>query len=111
MENRGGASGNIGAEAVAKSAADGYTLLVTAPPPLTTNAALYKSLPFDPATDFAPVALLATVPIVLMVHPSRAREERAGADRAGQGQARHAQFRLVRHRLDQSSGGRASEDA
>lgn len=70
VENRAGASGNIGAEVVATSAADGYTLLVTAPPPLTTNVALYKSLPFDPTTAFAPVALLATVPIVLMVHPS-----------------------------------------
>jgi tripartite-type tricarboxylate transporter receptor subunit TctC len=70
VENRAGASGNIGAELVATSVADGYTLLVTAPPPLTTNVALYKSLPFDPATAFAPVALLATVPIVLMVHPS-----------------------------------------
>src|SRR5215813_6465369 len=66
VENRGGAGGNIGADAVAKSSADGYTLLVTAPPALTTNAALYKSLPFNPETDFAPVALLATVPIVLM---------------------------------------------
>jgi tripartite-type tricarboxylate transporter receptor subunit TctC len=70
VENRGGAGGNIGAEAVAKSAPDGYTLLVTAPPPLSTNIALYKSLPFDPAMDFAPVALLATVPIVLMVNPT-----------------------------------------
>src|SRR5215468_11256104 len=70
VENRGGAGGNIGAEAVAKSAPDGYTLLVTAPPPLSTNVALYKSLQFDPAKDFAPVALLATVPIVLMVNPS-----------------------------------------
>ncbi len=70
VENRAGAGGNIGAEAVANAAADGYTLLVTAPPPLTTNLALYKSLPFDPVTAFAPVALLATVPIVLMVHPS-----------------------------------------
>jgi tripartite-type tricarboxylate transporter receptor subunit TctC len=70
VENRGGAGGNLGAEAVAKATPDGYTLLVTAPPPLSTNAALYKSLPFDPAKDFAPVALLATVPIVLMVNPS-----------------------------------------
>jgi len=70
VENRGGAGGNIGAEAVAKASADGYTLLLTAPPPLTTNIALYKNLSFDPARDFAPVALLATVPIVLMVHPS-----------------------------------------
>ena len=70
VENRGGAGGNIGAEAVASSNPDGYTLLVTAPPPLTTNGALYKDMPFDPATAFAPVALLATVQIVLMVHPS-----------------------------------------
>ena len=72
VENRAGASGNIGADAVANAPADGYTLLVTAPPPLAINVALYKNLPFDPATAFAPVALLATVPIVLMVHPSLA---------------------------------------
>jgi tripartite-type tricarboxylate transporter receptor subunit TctC len=70
VENRGGAGGNIGAEAVATSEADGYTLLLTAPPPLTTNQSLYKNLPFDPAKSFAPVALIASVPIVLMVHPS-----------------------------------------
>jgi tripartite-type tricarboxylate transporter receptor subunit TctC len=70
VENRGGAGGNIGAEAVATSEADGYTLLLTAPPPLTINASLYKNLPFDPAKSFAPVALIASVPIVLMVHPS-----------------------------------------
>src|SRR5215468_12777601 len=70
VENRGGAGGNVGAEAVAASEPDGYTLLLTAPPPLTINAALYKSLPFDPAKAFAPVALIAAVPIVLAVHPS-----------------------------------------
>ena len=70
VENRGGAGGNVGAEAVAGSEPDGYTLLLTAPPPLTINAALYKSLPFDPAKAFAPVALIASVPIVLAVHPS-----------------------------------------
>jgi tripartite-type tricarboxylate transporter receptor subunit TctC len=70
VENRGGAGGNIGAEAVATSEADGYTLLLTAPPPLTINKSLYKNLPFDPARSFAPVALIASVPIVLVVHPS-----------------------------------------
>jgi tripartite-type tricarboxylate transporter receptor subunit TctC len=70
VENRGGAGGNIGAEAVATSDPDGTSLLLTAPPPLTTNASMYKKLPFDPATAFAPVALIATVPIVLVVHPS-----------------------------------------
>ena len=70
IENRGGAGGNIGADAVAISEPDGYTLLLTAPPPLTINAALYKTLPYDPAKAFAPVALIASVPIVLAVHPS-----------------------------------------
>ena len=70
VENRGGAGGNIGAEAVASSDPDGYTLLLTAPPPLTTNAALYKNLKYDPSQAFAPIALVATVPIVLVVHPS-----------------------------------------
>jgi tripartite-type tricarboxylate transporter receptor subunit TctC len=69
VENRGGASGSIGAEMVASSDPDGYTLLLTAPPPLTTNRALYKNLKFDPSTAFAPVALVASVPIVLVVHP------------------------------------------
>jgi tripartite-type tricarboxylate transporter receptor subunit TctC len=70
VENRGGAGGNIGAEAVANSDPDGYTLLLTAPPPLTINAALYRDLRYDPATAFAPVGLIASVPIVLAVHPS-----------------------------------------
>jgi tripartite-type tricarboxylate transporter receptor subunit TctC len=70
VENRGGAGGNIGAEAVASADADGYTLLLTAPPPLTINATLYKKLPFDPVKAFAPVALIASVPIVMVVNPS-----------------------------------------
>jgi tripartite-type tricarboxylate transporter receptor subunit TctC len=70
IENRGGAGGNIGAEAVATSDQDGYTLLLTAPPPLTTNIALYKKLNFDPSNAFAPISLVASVPIVLVVHPS-----------------------------------------
>jgi tripartite-type tricarboxylate transporter receptor subunit TctC len=70
VENRGGAGGNIGAEAVASSEPDGYTLLLTAPPPLTINAALYKDMRYDPSGAFAPVALIASVPIVLAMHPS-----------------------------------------
>jgi tripartite-type tricarboxylate transporter receptor subunit TctC len=71
VENRSGAGGNTGADAVAKSAPDGYTLLYTAPSPLVVNQTLYrKGLPFDPAKDFTPIALFAHTPIVLMVHPS-----------------------------------------
>ncbi len=70
VENRGGAGGNIGAEAVASSEPDGYTLLLTAPPPLTINTALYRDLRYDPSIAFAPVGLIASVPIVLAVHPS-----------------------------------------
>jgi tripartite-type tricarboxylate transporter receptor subunit TctC len=68
VENRGGANGNVGTEAVATAAADGYMLLLTAPGPLTSNIALYDNLRFNPVKDFAPVALIASVPIVLMVH-------------------------------------------
>src|SRR5262244_316816 len=71
VENRAGAGGNTGAEFVAKSEPDGYTLLFTAPGPLVINQTLYtKGLPYDPAKDFAPVALFAIAPIVLMVHPA-----------------------------------------
>ena len=71
VENRAGAGGNTGADSVAKSDPDGYTLLFTAPGPLTVNQTLYtKGLPFDPEKDFAPVALFARTPIVLMVNPS-----------------------------------------
>ena len=70
VETRAGAGGNVGAELVAKSDPDGYTLLFTAPGPLVVNQTLYtKGLPFDPTRDFAPIALFAISPIVLMVNP------------------------------------------
>ena len=70
VETRTGAGGNVGAEMVAKAEPDGYTLLFTAPGPLVVNQTLYtKGLPYDPVRDFAPVALFAIAPIVLMVNP------------------------------------------
>jgi tripartite-type tricarboxylate transporter receptor subunit TctC len=67
VENRAGAGGNIGVQAAAKAAPDGYTYLLSSPGPITINPSLYKKLPFDPEKDFVPIALVATVPIVLMV--------------------------------------------
>ncbi len=70
VENRAGAGGNIGSEMVAKAAPDGNTLLVCTVGTHGINASLYNKLPFDPVKDFEPVTLLATVPNVLVVHPS-----------------------------------------
>ena len=69
IDNRAGASGNIGSEVVAKSPADGYTLMVTANTFVITPA-LSKSLPFDPVRDFTPVTEMAIGTMALAVHPS-----------------------------------------
>src|SRR5688500_745607 len=70
VENRAGAGGNVGADAVAKAPADGYTLLVSTNGVFAINKALYKSMPFDPDRDLVPVSLLAAAPQMLVVHPS-----------------------------------------
>jgi tripartite-type tricarboxylate transporter receptor subunit TctC len=70
IDNRGGASGNIGSAVVAKSPPDGYTLLMTSSSPIVINPNVFKSMPFDPAKDLAPITNLLRVPLVLAVHPS-----------------------------------------
>ena len=70
VDNRAGAGGNIGADLVAKSAPDGYTLLMGAVATHAINPTLYGKMPYDPVKDFAPVALVAQVPNVLVVHPA-----------------------------------------
>jgi tripartite-type tricarboxylate transporter receptor subunit TctC len=69
IENRPGASGNLGADAVAKSAPDGYTLLMSSSGILTANPHIYSSMPFDAATAFTPVSKVAQMNALVMVHP------------------------------------------
>jgi tripartite-type tricarboxylate transporter receptor subunit TctC len=70
VDNRTGAGGSIGADFVAKSAPDGYTLLLGNAGPMTINPGLQKKLPYDAQRDFVPVTQLTSSPMVLVVHPS-----------------------------------------
>ena len=73
VENRAGAGGNLGADQVAKSAGDGYTLLMGTVGTHGINRALYDKLPFDPIKDFVPITLVAAVPNVMVVNADKAR--------------------------------------
>jgi len=70
VDNRGGAGGSLGADAVAKSAPDGQTLLMASVGTHAINVALYKKLPYDPVKDFTPITLVAMAPVTIVVHPS-----------------------------------------
>ena len=70
VETKAGAQGAIGAEAVARSDPDGYTLFVTAASIIVLNPMLYKKLPYDPVRDFRMLALVTDLPVVMEVHPS-----------------------------------------
>ena len=70
VDNRTGAAGNIGAEAVAKAAADGYTLLVAINGPVAVNKYLYKNMGYDPEKDLLPISLLASAPQMLVTTPA-----------------------------------------
>jgi tripartite-type tricarboxylate transporter receptor subunit TctC len=70
IDNRGGAGGNIGSQLAARSAPDGYTLLITSSAPIVINPHVYPKMPYDPQKDLAPVTNLLRVPLVLVVHPS-----------------------------------------
>src|SRR5438874_11591815 len=69
VENKPGAGTTLGADQVAKSEADGYTLLMATSTTLAINKTLYKKLPYDPVKDFAPIALVAGVPFALIINP------------------------------------------
>lgn len=70
VDNRSGAGGSLGAEVVARSAPDGYTMLIGNSGPMTINPVLRTDLTYDPKKDFAPVSWLTSAQMVLMVHPS-----------------------------------------
>ena len=70
VENKPGAGTTLGAEQVAKSEPDGYTLLMATSTTLAINKTLYKKLPYDPVKDFTPIALVAGVPFALIINPT-----------------------------------------
>jgi len=109
IENRAGAGGNVGAEAVAKAAPDGYALLLSPVGPLAINQTLYDRMPFDPATAFAPVALVLTTPMILVVRAdqtwtelgallaaARAAPGRLSGGSAGNGSTPHLALELLK---------------
>ena len=70
VDNRGGANGIIGTDFVAKSAADGYTMILASPGAVAISPAVYPKMPFDTLRDLAPVTLVSTTPELLVIHPS-----------------------------------------
>jgi tripartite-type tricarboxylate transporter receptor subunit TctC len=109
IDNRTGAGGNIGTEAVAKAPADGYTLLVSINGPVAVNKHLYKNLPYDPDKDLQPISLLAAAPQMLVVKPdlktedfkafvaqARMKPGRWSYGSAGSGSASHLTMELLK---------------
>ena len=78
IENRGGAGGNVGAEIVAKSANDGYTLLMGTVGTHGINRALYDKLPYDPIKDFVPITVVAAVPNVMVMNTEKSSQAKQG---------------------------------
>ena len=107
VDNRPGAGGNLGLDIAAKAAPDGYTLVMGESSNLAINPYLYKKLPFDPAKDVTPVALVGTVPLVLVVSANAPFEFGEGAGRRREEEAAH--LRLVRQRHRRPSGRRDVE--
>ena len=109
IENRTGAGTVIGAASVAKAPPDGYTIMLGTSTPFAITATLNKSLPYDPAKDFAPIALTSNAPFLLLAHPSqpihsvadlvRVAKEKPGQlsyGSAGPGSPQHLSFELLK---------------
>jgi tripartite-type tricarboxylate transporter receptor subunit TctC len=109
IENRTGAGTVIGAASVAKAAPDGYTIMLGTSTPFAITVTLNKSLPYDPARDFAPIALTSNAPFLLLVHPSqpihsvadlvaraKAKPGELSYASAGPGSPQHLSFELLK---------------
>jgi len=130
FDNRPGANGNIGTEAAAKAPADGYTLVMSYDGTMAINPSVYRKMPFDPLKDLAPVASVAQLPLLMVVHPSvpaksvaefvALAKSRPGAinySSAGYGSAGHLAAELFRGRagidlvhVNYKGGGQAVQD-
>jgi tripartite-type tricarboxylate transporter receptor subunit TctC len=113
VDNRAGAGGNLGTDQVAKSAPDGYTILLAASGPMAVNASLYKSMPYNPIKDLAPVIQISAFPLVLevpasspvrdlktLVAAAQARPENFSFASAGNGTPQHLAGELFNRRID-----------
>ena len=110
VENRTGAGGNIGSDAVAKAPPDGYTLLM-ASPANTINPSLYTKMPYDPMRDLAPIALIASVPTVLLANRSLPVQNVKQLVALAKAQTGRAHLRVGRQRHDGASRRRNVEVA
>ena len=110
IDNRAGAGGGIGAEAVATAAPDGYTLLFATMGSLTINPSLYKSLRYDPVKSFEPITLTHSTSNLLVVHPERAGQSVAELIALARKQAWRADLRLGRQRHHQPPVGRTVQE-
>ena len=99
VENKPGASGNTGTDAVAKAAPDGSTIGISIGGPLAINTLLFGNLPYDPKKDLTLITMLVTQPSALAVNTEPRREHDAGIDRSDRAQSRQIRLRLDRHRL------------
>ncbi len=79
IENKGGAGAILGTDQVAKAEPDGYTLLLGQSGPISINPAVYKSLPYDPVKDFAPITMTTAYPYILARQRGAAGQDAAGA--------------------------------
>lgn len=130
VDNRPGANGNIGTEVAVKSAPDGYTLVMSYDGTMAINPSVYRKMPFDPVKDLAPVASVAQLPLLMVVHPSvpaktlpefvalaKSRPGSVNYSSAGYGSAGHLAAELFRGRagidivhVNYKGGGQAVQD-